>query len=258
MNVSNVADGSVDLIVPCYNEVESLPSLVQGLSDFKARTAIRDFGVIFVDDGSEDGTHDLLVEAARQHRWMSVIRHESNFGIAAATLTGARASASAAVATIDADGSYSIDTLPGLLAELKPGVDVVTASPYHKLGKVVDVPPWRLALSRGASMLYRMLLRQNIATYTSCFRVYRRGALLNLELSDGGFTGIAEILALIILNGGRVAEVPAVLSRRTHGRSKMRIVRTVGGHLRLLGRLSGIKLKALIGDPQVSRGRRFE
>jgi len=253
MTVSPAAS-TLDLIIPCYNEVESVPQLLRGLSVLKSRMAEPDLTVIFVDDGSDDGTSGLLNDAVQAHSWMTVVRHESNRGIAAATLTGARASSSDVVATIDADGSYSLDSLPSLFAELTPGVDVVTASPYHRQGKVVDVPRWRLSLSRGASLLYGLTLRQRISTYTSCFRVYRREALLDVELSDGGFTGIAEILALVAMKGGRIVEVPAVLARRVHGRSKMRILRTVFGHLRLLGRLWRIRLRGTVHESRSSLG----
>jgi dolichol-phosphate mannosyltransferase len=114
---------------------------------------------------------------------------------------------------------------------------MVTASPYHPDGRVNNVPSWRLFLSKRLSALYRIVLPEKLFTYTSCFRVYRKSAMEGLELREGGFLGVAETLGLVALKGGRVAECPAVLEVRLLGRSKMKVLRTMAGHLRLLIRL---------------------
>jgi len=120
---------------------------------------------------------------------------------------------------------------------LTDGVDMVTASPYHPEGRVRNVPPWRLRLSRGASFLYRRILHQKLHTYTSCFRVYRRSAVLGLEAREKGFLGIAEMLAMLDLQGGKVVEYPTTLEVRLLGRSKMKLLWTIAGHLRILVRV---------------------
>lgn len=233
----------VSLIVPCYNEEEVLPYLIPRLVDLKQRLApVHSLEVIFVDDGSSDSTAKQLQTATVEHEWMQLVRHPVNKGIAAAILTGARTAGNEILASIDADCSYDPSFLEELLNVMDPDIDLVTASPYHRLGQVVDVPAWRLVLSRGLSVLYGLTLRQRLATYTSCFRVYRRSSIVDLELFDGGFTGIAEMLAWVDRRGGRIVEVPAVLSRRAYGESKMRIARVVVRHLRLLGRLWLMKL----------------
>ena len=114
---------------------------------------------------------------------------------------------------------------------------MVTASPYHPLGIVRNVPEWRLFLSKSLSRLYSAVLRERIFTYTSCCRVYRRSRMLPLELRNGGFLGTAEMLIRLKATGGRVAEVPATLESRLLGESKMKIARTIGGHLGLLAGL---------------------
>jgi hypothetical protein len=107
----------------------------------------------------------------------------------------------------------------------------------------MNVPPWRLFLSRGLSRLYRRVLGQKLATFTSCFRVYRRSAMLDLELEEGGFLGVAEMVGLLSMKRARIAEQPAVLEVRMLGRSKMKIVRTIFGHLGLLARFASLRLK---------------
>ena len=78
------------------------------------------------------------------------------------------------VCSMDCDCTYDPHELGSMIPLLADDVDVVTASPYHPLGTVRNVPRWRLFLSKSLSRLYRVVLRQKLYTYTSCFRVYRR------------------------------------------------------------------------------------
>jgi dolichol-phosphate mannosyltransferase len=107
---------------------------------------------------------------------------------------------------------------------------------------VRNVPAWRLSLSKSASALYRFLLHQKLGTYTSCFRVYRRSAVLDLELQRGGFLGIAEMIGKLDLAGFRVVEYPTTLNVRVLGYSKMKVVPTILGHLSVMLQLLGLRL----------------
>jgi hypothetical protein len=82
------------------------------------------------------------------------------------------------------------------------------------------------------------VLHHQLATYTSCFRVYRRSMLVDVQPRDSGFLGVAEILGILDLRGARVVECPAVLASRMFGESKMKTLATIAGHLGLLARLS--------------------
>ncbi len=121
-------------------------------------------------------------------------------------------------------------------------IDCVTASPYHPEGRVLNVPSWRLAFSAMASRLYRVVLGSKLHTFTSCFRVYRRSRVLQLNIRESGFVGIAEILGSLHLQGSHIAECPATLASRVLGRSKMKVARNTVLHLRLLGRLGSIRV----------------
>ncbi len=112
--------------------------------------------------------------------------------------------------------------------------ELVTASPYHPDGQVVNVPGWRLFLSHNLCRLYSAVLGQRLYTFTSCCRVYRKEAFCGMELSHGGFLGVAEMLIGLKLSGGRVVEHPATLESRLFGESKMKIAHTIRQHLGLL------------------------
>ncbi|HYL06379.1 MAG TPA: glycosyltransferase family 2 protein [Thermoanaerobaculia bacterium] len=229
----------VTVVVPCFNEELTLPYLANTLRSVEAALdAHYDLRFVFVDDGSCDGTWEALQRSFGGRRRHTLLRHDVNRGVAAAILTGIRHADSEVVCSIDCDCTYDPHQLRRLIPMLEDGVDMVTASPYHPQGRVCNVPAWRLALSKGLSRLYRLVLHHQLATYTSCFRVYRRAAVAGLPVEAGGFLGVAEMLGRLDLAGGRIVECPAVLEVRLLGRSKMKIGRTMAGHLRLLARLA--------------------
>jgi hypothetical protein len=144
---------------------------------------------------------------------------------------------------MDCDCTYDPHELGRMIPLLAEGVDVVTASPYHPQGQVKNVPQWRLFLSRSLSRLYRLVLRQKLYTYTSCFRVYRRDAALGVTVERGGFFGVTEMLGRLDLAGRRIVEFPTTLEARMLGRSKMKILKTIAGHLSLLTQLVRLRLR---------------
>lgn len=90
-------------------------------------------------------------------------------------------------------------------------------------------------------MLYRTVLKSKLDTYTSCFRVYRRSSFTEMEITEKGFLGVAEMLGRLDLSGGKIVEYPAVLEVRLFGFSKMKTARTIFGHLKLLSKLSKMR-----------------
>jgi polysaccharide deacetylase family protein (PEP-CTERM system associated) len=233
----------VTLVVPCFNEERSLEYLGKTLHSVAASLR-RDYELsfVFVDDASRDGTWDLLSRLFGARSDCALLRHDRNRGVAAAILTGLRAAGTEIVCSIDCDCTYDPHRLAEMIPRLTDGVDLVTASPYHPAGRVLNVPAWRLSLSRGASFLYRRVLRQKLHTYTSCFRVYRRKAVAGLPLREEGFLGVAEMLARLDLQGSVVVEHPATLEVRLLGCSKMKVLHSVAGHLKLLARLAAFRL----------------
>jgi polysaccharide deacetylase family protein (PEP-CTERM system associated) len=235
---------AITIVIPCYNEEAALPYLANTLRSVEAELEAENYRpeFIFVDDCSRDATFAKLNELFGGRENVRILRHETNQGVAAGILTGLRAARAEIVCSMDCDCTYDPHELKNMLPLLTGDVDLVTASPYHREGGVRNVPDWRLFLSKGASWLYRRALRSKLATYTSCFRVYRRSAVVDLPLEEKGFLGVAEMLGRLDLAGGKIVEYPAVLEVRLFGISKMKTARTIAGHLKLLSRLSRIRL----------------
>jgi dolichol-phosphate mannosyltransferase len=232
-------DSAVTVVIPCCNEEAALPLAERALRRLtEAGQPFWTFRYIFVDDGSTDETWPVLQRLFGNREDCRLLRHPQNRGVTAACLSGMQAAETELVAVIDCDCTYDPVQLLYLLQELGANTSCVTASPYHPRGRVEDVVWWRLALSRSASRLYRLILRNGLWTYTSCFRVYRRSHILDLPIASSGFLGMAEIIAHLVARRRVVAEVPAVLRARTVGQSKLRVAKTAIGHAGLLARLA--------------------
>lgn len=223
------------MVVPVFNERECVSTLMSNLveldSDFRESF---DFEFLLVDDGSTDGTAEALNELIEDRQNFQVVPHHKNRGIAAAIHTGIKNANNEIVVSIDADGSYDVRLVEKMVPLLTPDVDLVTASPYHPEGGVEDVAAWRLWLSQQASGLYRLALRQKLYCYTSCYRVYRRSRVIDLEPINTGYVGVAELMWRLDRQGSKIVECPAVLRSRVAGQSKMRVFRATMRHLSLV------------------------
>jgi polysaccharide deacetylase family protein (PEP-CTERM system associated) len=238
----------VSIVVPCYNEENNLQYLANTLESVQAQLQKEyDLHFILVDDFSADGTWAELQKIFGAKPNHSVYRHVQNLGVAAAILTGIRHAKSEIVCSIDCDCTYDPHELQFMIPLLADGVELVTASPYHPLGKVRNVPPWRLTLSKAASFLYRIVLKQKISTYTSCFRVYRKSTIVKLNLKEPRFLGLAELIGVLDLHGGKIVEYPTTLESRLLGQSSMKVLRTIRGHLGLIVRLFFLRITAAGG-----------
>lgn len=222
----------ISLVIPCRDEAENVPILLQELvpvlADLRRSRSVE---LVLVDDGSMDGTGDRLTDAFQHDGLVRIVRHTRGRGLGAALRTGFAHSAGDIVVTTDCDASYPFSLIPSLLDRLGPGTDVVTASCYHPDGGVENVPGYRIFLSKSASLMYRLLLDPSVHTYTCLFRAYRREVVEHVAFQSDDFLGVTEILARAILAGFNVNELPCTLRARRYGASKARVLRIIRSHL---------------------------
>jgi dolichol-phosphate mannosyltransferase len=251
----------LSIIIPCYNEVDNVSKLHDELLPIIEEMVIhgwnnameedRSVEMVFVDDGSADGTSQKLKESFSGDNKSGIIfkflKHETNLGLGAAIRTGFSNADGEILVTVDSDGTYKFSEISTFLSFLTSEVDIVTASPYHPNGNVIGVPAYRLFLSKGSSVLYRILVDWNVHTYTCLFRAYRAKVVRDIRFESNGFLAGTELLVNAILKGYRVAEFPAVLHRRMYGVSKARIAQTILAHLRFQGWVLLYRLRSAIG-----------
>ncbi len=224
------------VIVPTYNEIENLQPLVEQLLSLQAG-----LGVIVVDDHSPDGTGRLADELASSHREVQVVHRPAKLGLGTAYRAGffrALQLGAPFVLTMDADFSHDPRYIPAMLAKAAE-CDLVIGSRYVRGGGAEGCTLLRIALSRGANLFARTLLRLEASDCTAGFRCYRRAVLEQIDLEQilsEGYSFLIEMLYRVQQAGFRVGEVPIIFANRRRGASKIsrrEVVRAVATVLRL-------------------------
>lgn len=227
----------LSIVIPCYNEEEGIPYLASQLNPAieKLQQNYR-VELIFVDDGSIDKTNELLQQYYGSNPKVKIMKHEKNKNLGAALKTGFTAATGDFIAALDSDCTYDPSLFIPLLQLLDEHTDITTVSPYHPQGKVSDIPPYRIFLSKSASFLYRILLDWNLYTYTAMVRIYKKDVIKNTPFERDNFLGVTELLVKAMLKGYQVKELPAELQVRKFGQSKMKMIplNVIKGHLSLM------------------------
>ena len=227
---------TISLIVPCLNEELNVPLLVERL--LAMRVDQKRWEVILVDDGSTDSTVAVAERLIAEHGpWLRLVRHPKNLGLGAAMRTGFLHSHGSIVCSMDSDCTFAPESLPSLIALVEQGADVATGSPWHPQSEEGTVNPFRKVLSQGCSVLYRLILRSELHSYTSLFRAYRREVLEEVDVRSNGFVAVAETLVYALRAGYKVEELPVRLDKRIHGVSKIGIWASIKSHVRFLSRV---------------------
>lgn len=244
------------IVIPCYNEAEGLPAMHDRLT--QALDMLHERGrtqLVLVNDGSRDGTGDLLEQTFGAWTDTVIVHHPTNRGLGAALRTGFANATGEIIITCDSDGTYPFSEIPALLDRLTPDVDLVTASPYHAGGGIENVPAYRVFISKSASLCYRILVDARIHTYTALFRACRRHVIEHITTHADGFLMVTEWLVEALLSGYRVAEYPTTLRVRQYGQSKARVWQITKTHIRYM---SSILQRRFFARPQtktISRSR---
>lgn len=236
----------IHAVVPVLNEEPNVARLVDRLHS--ALLPFAPYRVLFVDDGSTDGTVQVLKDRGPE---IATLSHPKNLGPGAAFRTGfthilKTLEPADLVLTLEGDGTSDLAVLPRMIGRMRnEDDDIVLASCYLFGGGIKHTATHRVGLSHIANALVKQTLGlSGLATLSSFFRIYQGRALLRLRENFGealfasdGFESQIEILHLAARLKLRISEVPMVLdgSRRL-GKSKMKVAKTSLAYLRLVAR----------------------
>jgi len=239
-------DPRVLVVLPTYDERQTIESVLRAL-----RSLPDPVDVLVVDDGSPDGTGDVVRSMAQNDPGVRLIERRAKQGLASAYLLGFRQALEDGydvVAEMDADLSHDPQQLPSLLAALGRA-DLVIGSRYVPGGSVTNWSRSRLLLSRAGNVYARLTLGLPAGDLTSGFRVYRRRTLeriLTRPVRSDGYAFQIELTLRTWLLGATIAQVPITFRERQHGRSK--ISRGVVAEALWLTTVWGLRLR-LGGSP---------
>jgi glycosyltransferase involved in cell wall biosynthesis len=217
----------LSIVVPIYNEVENIPELheeLQGVLD----TLGRQYEIIYVDDGSKDGSFGLLKRLAEQHPEVVVIQFRRNFGQTAALAAGLEASRGDVVVFMDGDLQNDPAEIPRLLQTMDEGdFDVVSGWRKNRQDAAIS----RKLPSKMANWLISKVSGVELHDYGCTLKAYRRDVLKNVRLYGEMHRFIPAYAAWA---GATVTELPVNHRARKHGKSKYGINRTIKVLLDLL------------------------
>jgi dolichol-phosphate mannosyltransferase len=226
------------VIVPTYNEVESAPRLISRVSEL-----VPDVHILVVDDGSPDGTADVVENMAERELAgrIFVLRRKEKSGLGAAYLAGFAWGIERGYETLiemDADGSHRPEDLVDLIkvSRANPGFDLIIGSRWVKGGAVRNWAKSRELLSRAANKYAKFMLKVGVNDVTAGFRVYQTSIIERIDFStvlSQGYCFQIEMTRKVLSLNGTVKEVPITFIEREYGISKMNMKIVIEAMLRV-------------------------
>ncbi|MDM7883906.1 polyprenol monophosphomannose synthase [Curtobacterium citri] len=215
------------VVIPTYDEAENVQEIVG-----RVLAEVPGADVLVVDDGSPDGTGDIVEAMGSEDDRVHLLRRTGKLGLGTAYVAGFRWGLERGydlLVEMDADGSHPADRLPALIdavASADPADDVLLAigSRWTAGGSVVDWPKHREVLSRGGNAYARIVLGLDVRDITAGFRVYRADAIARMDLDavdSKGYCFQVDMTLRVHDLGGRIVEVPIRFRDRVRGVSKM-------------------------------------
>lgn len=210
------------VIIPTFNEVQNIDSLLTQLSYL-------DLDVLFVDDGSKDGTIAKIEKYQVANSGIHIIKRASKMGLGTAYIAGYKWGLERGyeyLMQMDADGSHQVSDLKRMIerVDLDPELDVVIGSRWVPGGETTNWDKKRELLSRSANVYTKTLLRYRVSDSTSGFRIYKSALISKMEITEiksAGFGFQIEMTQKAIKAGGKIQEVPTNFIEREFGQSKM-------------------------------------
>ena len=226
--------------IPTYNEAENIMSLVE-----QVHLSLPDADVLVVDDGSPDGTGDLVRERMLKDPRLNLMSRQGKLGLGTAYMAGFAYGLQheyTCVTTMDSDFSHPPDRLPALLEAVERGAHLSVGSRYVPGGGIRGWGVGRRLLSATANLVARQLLRLKTHDCTGGFRCYGLRTLqfiVTQPLRSSGYSALIELLTRCERAGLNIVEVPIIFTDRVQGQSKIsrqEIFRAMATVFRLAGR----------------------
>ncbi len=204
----------ISVVIPVYNEAATIEAIISAV-----RAVPYEKEIIIVDDGSNDGTREILASLRLQD--LKVIYHEKNQGKGAALRTGFKAITGDFVIIQDADLEYNPAEYPKLLKPLMEGrADVVYGSRFVGGEEHRAIFFWHMIGNRFLTLFSNMLSNLNLTDMETCYKAFRKEILDNVTIEENRFGFEPEITAKMAKLGARIYEVGVSYSGRMYSEGK--------------------------------------
>jgi len=231
------SDVFVSITAPAYNERENIETVITDWEGIFGRDGIRG-EIVIGDDGSTDGTKDVLREVQRRFDNLVVVDHPVNRGYGYALSSAIARSRGDYVLTIDSDGQFDAGEYALLLAEMENGYDVVTGYRRRKQDNVL-----RVTADRVLNLMIRILFRLDLRDTNCALKLFKGDVARSLTIEARGYPTPTELLVRAQTLGYRIGETGITHYERAGGTSKLKAFRT-SWHMLLF--LAYLKYKQLL------------
>ncbi|MCF2137577.1 MAG: polyprenol monophosphomannose synthase [Candidatus Thorarchaeota archaeon] len=204
------------VIIPTLNEEGNIQQLIESIY---AQLSPDETDIYIVDDDSKDRTQEIVTTLTRKYPRLHLIVRKGERGLGTAVRLGATHVPDGPVVVMDADFSHDPRFIPALLKKVREGFDIVVGSRYVTGGRIIGWTGLRIAISKGATMIARILLRVPLKDPMSGFVACSSPKILVDSIKLADYKLLLEIVARN--KNLRVTEVPIAFRDRTRGQSKL-------------------------------------
>jgi glycosyltransferase involved in cell wall biosynthesis len=207
---------SLSVIIPCYNEAPTIEPVLQRVTDVGLADEI-----VIVDDGSTDGTREILKRIEAEERpGVRILYHTHNQGKGAALVTGFAAATSDVFVIQDADFEYDPREFPLLLQPIQEGISPVVYGSRFLGGPRKAMNFWNMIANKGLTLFTNILYNAILSDMETCYKAFRAEVVQDMTIHARSFDFEPEFTAKVLKKGIRIYEVPISYNGREWSEGK--------------------------------------
>ncbi len=211
-----IQDLTLSVIIPCYNEVDNLRMI---LGKVREQSVVDE--IVIVDDGSTDGSRDILAEIeAENDPSIKIYYHEVNMGKGAALVTGFQQATSDIFLIQDADDEYDPREYPRLIRPIKEGKSPVVYGSRFLGGERKAMYFWNMIANKSLTLATNLLYNSILSDMETCYKVFRREVVEGMTIHARSFDFEPEFTAKVLKQGIFIYEVPISYNGRRWNEGK--------------------------------------